>query len=142
MSEHTHTQLPQTQVAINDQISGGGSPRHKFLIPSPIPTRRTRTYSQSEKAKQGPVFKGTVKSFCRQKGHGFIIPEGEAAPVFVHISDIEGEFVPLEGDEVTYNLCKIPPKMEKEQAVHVKIDKLKPGETHYRWDSSPVTPPQ
>ncbi|KAJ8319204.1 hypothetical protein KUTeg_004295 [Tegillarca granosa] len=102
----------------------------------------TKTRRQSEKAKQGPVFKGTVKSFCRQKGHGFIIPEGEAAPVFVHISDIEGEFVPLEGDEVTYNLCKIPPKMEKEQAVHVKIDKLKPGETHYRWDSSPVTPPQ
>lgn len=55
---------------------------------------------------------------------------------------IEGEFVPLEGDEVTYNLVKIPPKMEKEQAVHVKIEKLKPGETHYRWDSSPVTPPQ
>lgn len=42
---------------------------------------------RSERAKEGPTFKGKVREFCRQKGHGFIIPDHEKNPIFVHISE-------------------------------------------------------
>lgn len=38
--------LPQQQAANNAVISGSPIGHHKFLIPSPVPTRRNRTYSQ------------------------------------------------------------------------------------------------
>lgn len=129
--------IPQTQAMNNAVLSGSPSNHHHFLIPSPIPTRRNRTFSQSERAKEGPTFKGKVREFCRQKGHGFIIPDHEKNPIFVHISDIEGEYVPKPGDEVTYKVILIPPKMEKRQAVHVKITHLAPGVSHEKWDSTP-----
>ena len=47
---------------------------------------------------------------------------------------IEGEFVPKEGDDVTYNLCPLPMKPENKQAVHVKITHLAPGVTHETWN--------
>lgn len=47
---------------------------------------------------------------------------------------IEGEFVPLPGDQVHYRLCPIPPKLEKCQAVHVEIVNLTP-QVHLKWDS-------
>lgn len=50
---------------------------------------------------------------------------------------IEGEYVPKAGDEVTYKVILIPPKMEKRQAVHVKITHLAPGVSHEKWDSTP-----
>lgn len=50
------------------------------------------------------------------------------------ILSIEGEFVPLPGDEVSYRLCSIPPKYEKTQAIHVKITNLTP-EVHTRWET-------
>lgn len=55
---------------------------------------------------------------------------------------IEGEYVPKEGDEVTYQKCLIPPRNEKYQAIHVKITHLAPGVTHEKWDSPspPVSP--
>ena len=34
----------------------------------------------------------------------------------MHISDIEGEFVPRKGDTVSYRACPIPPRFEKLQA--------------------------
>jgi len=46
---------------------------------------------------------------------------------------IEGEYVPLPGDEVEFKLCPIPPKFEKNQAVHVSITNLTP-EVHLKWD--------
>lgn len=110
---------------------------HNLMVPSPLPTRRTRTVSMSEKAHAGPTFIGTVKSFCREKGHGFIQPTDGSEAVFVHISDIEEDFVPKEGDEVTYKLCPIPPKMEKCSAVHVHIKHPKEGVQHERWDLPP-----
>ncbi|XP_061182599.1 calcium-regulated heat stable protein 1-like [Saccostrea echinata] len=131
------TDIPQTQAMNNAVISGSPNDHHHFLVPSPVPTRRNRTFSQSERAKVGPVYRGKVKEFCRQKGHGFIIPEDGKHPIFVHISDIEGEYVPKPGDEVTYKDILIPPKMEKKQAVHVKITHLAPGVSHEKWDSSP-----
>ncbi|GFN86280.1 calcium-regulated heat stable protein 1 [Plakobranchus ocellatus] len=107
-----------------------------------LPEERLVVTLRSERAAEGPSFKGVVKSFCRQKGHGFIHPEGDKSEdIFVHISDIEGEWVPLEGDEVTYKQVHIPPKNEKLQAVHVVITHLKPGVHHERWDSPvPVSP--
>ena len=47
---------------------------------------------------------------------------------------IEGELVPRPGDEVTYKLCPIPPKLEKFQAIHCRIVNFTP-EVHLRWDS-------
>lgn len=47
---------------------------------------------------------------------------------------IEGEYVPLPGDQVHYRLCPIPPKLEKFQAVHVEIVNLTP-QVHLKWDS-------
>ncbi|CAL1546196.1 unnamed protein product [Lymnaea stagnalis] len=132
--------IPQSQAINSAQISD--SPGRKFLIPSPIPTRRTRTKSMSERAAEGPTYKGLVKSFCRQRGHGFIHPEdGKKEDIFVHISDIDGEWVPKEGDQVTYKTVTLPPRNEKLQAVHVVITHLKPGVLHERWDSPVPTSP-
>lgn len=82
-----------------------------------------------------PIEHGTIKEFCRNRGHGFITPATGGDSLFVHISDIEGEFVPLPGDAVSYRLCAIPPKFEKHQAIHVKITHFSP-ETHQRWEDT------
>ncbi|XP_073503864.1 calcium-regulated heat-stable protein 1 [Phyllobates terribilis] len=105
----------------------------RHLIPSPLPTRRTRTFSATVRASEGPLYKGVCKFFSRSKGHGFITPEDGGPDIFVHISDIEGEYVPVEGDEVTYKVCTIPPKNEKKQAVDVVITHLTPGTKHETW---------
>jgi len=114
------------------------SPGTKHLIPSPIPTKRERTYSQSQRAIDAADLSGTVRNFCRERGHGFIDPKKGGEPIFVHISDIEGEFVPLPGDEVKYRTVLCPPKRDKCQAVHVRIVHLKEGVEHHRWDGTLV----
>ncbi|XP_072125617.1 calcium-regulated heat-stable protein 1 [Mobula birostris] len=115
------------------------SPMRGFLIPSPLPTRRTRTTSATVRASEGPVFKGTCKCFSRSKGHGFIVPADGGPEIFVHISDIEGEYVPVEGDEVSYKVCLIPPKNEKKQAVEVVITHLAPGTKHETWSGQVIS---
>ncbi|XP_002737496.1 calcium-regulated heat stable protein 1-like isoform X2 [Saccoglossus kowalevskii] len=120
-----------------DKSPGPRSPisGREFLLPSPIVTRRTRTFSTSKSASQNPVKKGTVKYFCRHKGHGFITQaEENAEELFVHISDIEGEYIPVVGDQVTYKECLIPPKKTKTQAVEVIITHLAPDVKHHRWE--------
>ncbi|XP_060553665.1 calcium-regulated heat stable protein 1-like [Ruditapes philippinarum] len=134
--------LPDTQAANNAKISPVGSPIiNKFREPSPVPTRRNRTYSQTktvEKLRESPkVHHGIVKEFCRNKGHGFILDTETNQRVFVHVSDIEGEFVPKENDDVTFKILPLPLNPKKEQAVHVKITHLAPGVTHETWTSSP-----
>uniref|UniRef100_A0A3Q2W003 Calcium regulated heat stable protein 1 n=1 Tax=Haplochromis burtoni TaxID=8153 RepID=A0A3Q2W003_HAPBU len=114
------------------------SPMRGYLIPSPLPTRRNRTCSATARASEGPVFTGVCKYFSRSKGHGFITPSDGGADIFVHISDIEGEYVPVEGDEVSYKVCCIPPKLEKIQAVEVTITHLKPGTKHETWSGRTV----
>ncbi|XP_019719521.1 cold shock domain-containing protein C2a [Hippocampus comes] len=108
-------------------------------LPSPLPTKRTRTYSATVRAKSGPVFKGVCKNFSRSQGHGFIRPSHGGEDIFVHISDIEGEYVPVEGDEVTYKVCPIPPKMQKIQAVEVVITHPKPGSKHETWSGQIIS---
>ncbi|KAG5679376.1 hypothetical protein PVAND_008945 [Polypedilum vanderplanki] len=110
------------------------SPSSNHLMPSPIITRRTRTASTCDRAMRNPLISGTVKSFSRSKGHGFITPKEGGEDIFVHISDIEGEYMPLPGDEVVYRMCAIPPKYEKFQAIHVQITNLTP-EVHTRWET-------
>ncbi|XP_062388639.1 calcium-regulated heat-stable protein 1 [Sardina pilchardus] len=108
------------------------------LIPSPLPTRRNRTCSAAARAAEGPSFSGVCKCFSRSKGHGFITPAEGGADIFVHISDIDGEYVPVAGDEVSYKLCSIPPKHEKIQAVDVTITHLAPGAKHETWSGAVV----
>ncbi|CAL8289392.1 unnamed protein product [Boreogadus saida] len=109
---------------------GGERPR---TLPSPLPTKRTRTYSATVRAQSSPVYKGVCKNFCRSQGHGFLKPSHGGEDIFVHISDIEGEYVPVEGDEVTYKVSRVPPKNLKVQAVEVKIIHLNPGTKHETW---------
>lgn len=108
-------------------------------LPSPLPTKRTRTYSATVRANAGPVFKGVCKNFSRSKGHGYIRPVHGGEDIFVHISDIEGEYVPVEGDEVTYKVCPVPPKNVKVQAVEVIITHLKPGSKHETWSGQIIS---
>jgi hypothetical protein len=53
--------------------------------------------------------------------------------VYFSLHSIEGEFIPQQGDEVSYRLCLIPPKMEKHQAIHVQITNFSP-ERHHKWE--------
>ncbi|XP_073982972.1 cold shock domain-containing protein CG9705 [Rhodnius prolixus] len=125
-------ETPTKSESFHNFSSPEGSP--SVHVPSPIITRRNRTDSTSARALLNPQETGIVQSFSRSKGHGFIQRSVSSEPIFVHISDIEGEYVPLPGDKVKYRLCPIPPKFEKCQAVHVEIINYTP-EVHLRWDS-------
>lgn len=50
----------------------------------------------------------------------------------MHISDIEGEFIPRKGDRVSYQVCPMPPRFDKPQGVHIKIIDFTP-EVHKKW---------
>ncbi|OON17079.1 cold-shock DNA-binding domain protein [Opisthorchis viverrini] len=112
------------------------SPPGRMSIPSPILHRRNRTKSQSETAASAELGRGTVVEFCRERGHGFIKPDGDGDSIFLHVYDIEGEVIPNHGDIVEYRKMLIPPKNEKYQAVHVKIVNFAPGR-HRTWNDPP-----
>ena len=38
-------------------------------------------------------------------------------PVFMHISDIDGEYIPRKGDRVRYQTCPMPPRFDKPQVI-------------------------
>merc|ERR1712211_223375 len=63
---------------------------------------------------------------------------GTSLEHFVHVSDVESDFVPLKGDQVSFRLCPVPPKFERCQAVNVTIIKMV-NLPHKRWDT-PETP--
>ncbi|OWA51708.1 putative Cold shock domain-containing protein [Hypsibius exemplaris] len=113
-----------------EHVDGG-----HFLLPSPIPSRRNRSASAAERGATAPVNHGKVKHFCREKGHGFIVPNNGGEDVFLHVSDIDGDTVPKAGDEVIYKTILMPPKMEKLQAVHVQIIAMKPVK-HEHWEDT------
>ena len=50
----------------------------------------------------------------------------------MHISDIEGEFIPRKGDKVRYQVCPMPPRFDKPQGVHIQIIDFTP-ERHRKW---------
>lgn len=50
----------------------------------------------------------------------------------MHISDIEGEFIPRKGDRVQYQVCPMPPRFDKPQGVHIMIIDFTP-EVHKKW---------
>ncbi|XP_010781942.1 cold shock domain-containing protein C2 [Notothenia coriiceps] len=56
-------------------------------LPSPLPTKRNRTYSATVRAQSSPVFKGICKNFSRSQGHGFLRPSHGGEDIFVHISE-------------------------------------------------------
>lgn len=88
-------------------MSGGDAPSPSYLVPSPIITKRNRTPSvyvfsmyffrnvlmiflsitRSEKILKSKTLYGTIKQFCREKGHGFITPEDGSEDLFVHVSE-------------------------------------------------------
>ena len=100
-------------------------------LPEIIITRRTRTHSMNGRI-EDEVHEGTVKFFCRSRGHGFIDDDQDPYPVFMHISDIEGEYIPRKGDKVQYQVCPMPPRFDKPQGVHIKIIDFTP-ELHKKW---------
>merc|ERR1711981_431367 len=134
-------------------VNSPGSPGmpQGLMLPDIIITRRTRTISMNGRIEED-VHEGTVRFFCRSKGHGFIdddtataiaeaknnITNGHSTgmnvsiPVFMHISDIEGEYIPRKGDRVRYQTCPMPPRFDKPQAVHIQIIDFTP-EVHHRW---------
>jgi cold shock CspA family protein len=102
-------------------------------LPDIIITRRTRTISMSGRI-EDEVRTGTVKFFCRSRGHGFIDDDESQGgiPVFMHISDIEGEYIPRKNDRVRYRICPMPPRFDRAQAVHIEIIDLNP-DGHHKW---------
>ncbi|XP_017725733.1 PREDICTED: cold shock domain-containing protein C2 [Rhinopithecus bieti] len=123
-------------LAVQTQLScvslGSGEEFLRPQLQSHYPISRTA------RASAGPVFKGVCKQFSRSQGHGFITPENGSEDIFVHVSDIEGEYVPVEGDEVTYKMCPIPPKNQKFQAVEVVLTQLAPHTPHETWSGQVV----
>jgi len=103
-------------------------------LPSPFLTRRTRTYSATRTANDGPLLLGRIDSFCRERGHGFVTPIATTGDkIFLHISDVEDEYVPQKGDRVQYKLAPIPPHMTKFQAVQCKIVEGGKDKDHEKW---------
>lgn len=67
---------------------------------------------------------GTVKWFNKEKGYGFISPEGGGKDVFVHITALEkaGIHMLREGDSVTFE-TKNSPKSGKPEAINLKASR-------------------
>ncbi|XP_066913798.1 calcium-regulated heat stable protein 1-like [Clytia hemisphaerica] len=110
---------------------------HGLTVPSPIPCRRTRTTSVSRLAADSPLQQGIVVSFCREKGHGFVKPDDEEKAIFLHISDIEDDYVVRKGDRVEFRTIPMPPKKVERMAVEVHLISLDESAPHERWDNQP-----
>lgn len=130
--------------------SDSASSLEETSLVSTLLPRRVRTASVCERIKEGTQT-GTVTYFCKSKGHGFVRPSdyqpergetersrGGVGEHFIHVSDVESDFVPLKGDQVSYRLCPVPPKFERCQAVNVTIINMV-DLPHKRWDT-PETP--
>uniref|UniRef100_A0A6B2GA98 Calcium-regulated heat-stable protein 1 (Trinotate prediction) n=1 Tax=Myxobolus squamalis TaxID=59785 RepID=A0A6B2GA98_MYXSQ len=97
--------------------------------------RRSRSNSITEKIEKLPYESGTIKSFCRSKGYGMIIPIEGSEDIFVHISEIMSDYVPRDGDFVRFKRIPIPPKNLKKQAVDVHF--IHEDEARERWPHTP-----
>lgn len=84
---------------------------------------------------------GAWSSKARGKARGHSALCGRFALVLILpllSTSIEGEYVPVEGDEVTYKMCPIPPKNQKFQAVEVVLTQLAPHTPHETWSGQVV----
>jgi len=95
-------------------------------MPDVIVTRRSRTDSVCGRILEEEE-SGVVKYFCKSRGHGFVSPAAGGEDLFVHISDVESEFVPKSGDRVSYRLCPIPPKFDRFQVRVFLLQKQSPS---------------
>jgi len=91
------------------------------IAPNTFTTRRTRTISATAKIDEAELEDGTVLAFSRTKGHGFLKPLDREQKEFFHVSDVNSQIVPQEGDIVKFRIIPIPPKYEKTQAVQVTV---------------------
>lgn len=84
-------------------------------------------------------FRGLAEAL-RRPGHSGCPGNGACcwADVPLLPTSIEGEYVPVEGDEVTYKMCPIPPKNQKFQAVEVVLTQLAPHTPHETWSGQVV----
>jgi len=120
-------------ISCSDSGVGSSFEDSSFLLENTLLPRRSRTSSISERIKSDTQ-RGTVSYFCRSRGHGYILGQDNGEEHFVHVSDVEGEFVPMKDDKVSFRLCPIPPKFERCQAVNVQITEMS-SSPHRRWDS-------
>jgi len=120
-------------ISCSDSGVGSSFEDSSFLLENTLLPRRSRTSSISDRIKSSAQ-KGTVSYFCRSRGHGYILGQENGEEHFVHVSDIESEFVPMKEDKVSFRLCPIPPKFERCQAVNVQITEMS-SSPHRRWDS-------
>merc|ERR1712179_428688 len=109
----------------------------QFVIPHPVPCKRTRTTSISKLAANSPEQFGTIIEFNRGKGHGFVKADNEEQKIFLHISDIEDEYVAHVGDRIRFRTIPMPPRMTQKMAVEVSLVDIDETVNHERWDSKP-----
>ncbi|CAF3134360.1 unnamed protein product [Rotaria socialis] len=103
----------------------------------PFIPRRERTLSQCERTMQSPSYEGIIHEFCREKGYGHIQQKGPPSElIFVHVSDIDDDYVPKAGDIVSFKKILMPPKNEKMMAVHIKLLHLAEGVKHESWEEA------
>lgn len=92
------------------------------IAPTVFTTRRTRTISACAKIDEADLQDGIVLAFSRTKGHGFLkASQGSNQKEFFHVSDVNSQLVPTQGDSVKFRIIPIPPKYSKTQAVQVTI---------------------
>ena len=65
---------------------------------------------------------GQIKRLVKDRGFGFIRPDGEATDIFFHISSTEGAFDALnEGQNVEFDKQPDPRDASRSRAINVRL---------------------
>merc|ERR1740131_500976 len=107
------TRLRSRCISCSDSSLGSSFEEStSFLLESTLIPRRARTASVCERIEEGD-WTGTITYFCKSRGHGFIKPDKKhmndndvdtGEEHFVHVSDVDSQWVPLKGDQVITNI--------------------------------------